>query len=173
MFGRMPVGGAKPQGEAPKAKGPSGMPVEHRIGIQAPADVIWNVIYDLEGWARWNPLYTKASGDIHIGEPINVTIALPGEQPREIRPVILEWVPGEQLHWKLTMLGGFIRTVRYVEIETLAEQSCIISNGEIFGGMMGPSLARRMGGRIHRGFRQMNEALKAEAERQWLEQRRA
>lgn len=172
MFGRMPVGGVKPaKGEAPKAKGPTGVPIEHRIGVQAPADVIWSLIHDLAGWERWNPLYTRATGDIRIGQAISATLALPGEQPREIHPVILDWVPNEQLHWKLSMLGGFIRTVRYLEIEQLAEQSCIISNGEIFGGMMGPSLARRLGTRIHRGFRQMNEALKAEAERQWQGQR--
>lgn len=171
MFGRMPVGNPKSKGEAPRAKGPSGLPIEHRIGIQAPAEVIWRLIYDLDGWSRWNPLYPKASGDIHIGQPIDVTLALPGETPRELRPVILEWVPNEQLHWKLSMLGGFIRTVRYVEIEQLAESSCIVSNGEIFGGMMGPGLARRMGNRIHRGFRQMNEALKAEAERVWQAER--
>lgn len=170
MFGRMPVGGPKPQGDRlPKPKAPSGLPIEHRIGIQAPAEVIWSLVYDLESWARWNPVYPKAAGEIRIGSTLDVTLALPGEPPRGINPVILDWVPNEQLHWKLTMLGGLIKTVRYVEIEALAEQSCIISNGEIFGGMMGPGVAKRLGTRIHRGFRQMNEALKAEAERMWRE----
>ena len=167
MFGRMPVGGPKPKGGIPAPKAPSGVRIEHRIGIQAPAEVVWEVLYDLEGWSRWNPLYIKAAGRVRIGETLSVTLALPGEAPREIRPVVLEWVPNEQLHWKLSLLGGFIRTVRYMEIEALAEQSCIVSNGEIYGGMMGPGLARRLGGRIHKGFRLMNEALKAEAEARW------
>lgn len=167
MFGRMPVGGQKPKGGAPKAKGPSGVPIEHRIGVQAPAEVIWELIADLPGWSDWNPLYTEAKGAIRIGETLTITMQLPKEPPREIRPVVLEWVPNEQLHWKLSMLGGFIRTVRYIEIEQLAEQSCIVANGEIFGGLMGPGLARRLGGRIHRGLREMNEALKAAAESRW------
>ena len=167
MFGRMPVGGPKPKGGAPAPKAPSGVRIEHRIGVQAPADAIWELIHDLDGWSRWNPLYPKASGAVRIGQTLTITVALPGDEPREIRPVVLEWVPNEQLHWKLSMLGGFIKTVRYIEIESLAEQSCIVSNGEIFGGWMGPGFAKRMGGRIHRGFRQMNEALKAEAEARW------
>jgi len=168
MFGRMPVGGPKPAGGGPPApKGPSGVRLEHRVGIQAPAEVIWEAIADLPGWSQWNPLYPKAEGHIRIGEKLNLTLALPGQPPRQIQPVVMDWVPNEQLHWRLTMLGGFIKSVRYIEIETLAEASCIVSNGEIFSGMMGPSLARRMGRPITRGFRQMDEALKDRAEDLW------
>jgi hypothetical protein len=168
MFGRMPVGGPKPAGGGPAApKPPPGVRLEHRIGIQASPEVIWQSIVDLPSWAAWNPLYPKAAGEIRIGGTLDLTLALPGQAPRQIQPTVLEWVPNEQLHWRLTMLGGFIKSVRYLEIEQLAEASCIVSNGEIFGGLMGPSIARRMGRSIHRGFREMNEALKARAEATW------
>jgi hypothetical protein len=167
MFGRMPVGGVKRKGGAPAPRGPSGVRIEHRIGVQAPAEVIWELLYDLEGWSRWNPVYTRASGQVRIGQPLSMTMTLPGDAPREIQPVVLEWVPHEQLHLKITAAGGLVRTVRYVEIEALSETGCIVSNGEIFGGLLGPTGARRMGGRIYKGFRLMNEALKAEAEAVW------
>jgi len=168
MFGRMPVGGAKPKGSGPPApKAPAGVRIEHRIGVQAPGEVIWQLIYDLDGWSRWNPMYTSAAGEIRIGGKLDLTLQVPGDAPRQIQPTVLEWVPNEQLHWRLSMLSGMIKTTRYIEIEQLAEASCIISNGEIFGGFMGASLARRSGVAIHRGFREMSEALKAEAERIW------
>ncbi|RAK58283.1 SRPBCC domain-containing protein [Phenylobacterium deserti] len=141
--------------------------MEHRVGIQAPAEVIWDVIYDLESWDQWNPLYTKASGDIRIGGKLDLTMVLPGQAPRQIQPTVLEWVPHEQLHWRLTMLSGFIVMTRYIEIEALAEESCIVSNGEIIGGMMGGSLAKRTGGALNRSFRDMGEALKARSEEIW------
>jgi hypothetical protein len=169
LFART-VGGPKKSGDAPaapKASGPRGIRIEHRIGIQAPAEVIWDVLYDLERWSEWNPLYPKASGAIRIGSALNVTLAIPGQQPREIAPVILEWVPNEQLHWKLTLFGGLVKNVRYIEIEQLAEASCIVSNGEIFGGWMGGTVARQMGRAVHRGFIAMNEALKDRAEAAW------
>lgn len=153
--------------DAPKAAGPKGFPIEHRIGVQAPAEVIWDIIYDLERWSEWNPLYPKAAGTIRIGSPLTLTLAVPGQAQRQIQPVVLEWVPNEQLHWRLSLMGGLVKTVRYIEIEQLAEESCIVSNGEIFGGLLGPSLAQRMGRAVHRGFREMNEALKARAEAQW------
>jgi hypothetical protein len=162
-------GGGKPGagGAAPKASGPRGVRIEHRIGVQAPAEVIWKTLYDLERWAEWNPLYPKASGAIRIGQPLNLTLAIPGQPEREIHPTVLEWVPNEQLHWRLSLMGGLIRTVRYIEIEQLAEESCIVSSGEIFGGWLGPSAARRMGRAVHRGFVAMNEALKRRAEAAW------
>lgn len=164
------VGGAKKDAgkkEAPKAAGPKGVPIEHRIGVQAPAETIWNIVYDLDRWNEWNPLYPQAAGVVRIGSQLTLTLALPGQAPRQIQPVVLEWVPNEQLHWRLTALGGLVKTVRYIEIEQLAEEGCIVSNGEIFGGLLGPLVAKRMGRAVFRGFREMNEALKDRAEAQW------
>jgi hypothetical protein len=158
---------ATPTG-APPPKPPGGFRIEHRIGIQAPPDVIWHVIADLPRWEDWNPTYPKAAGEIRIGGKLDLTLALPSQAQQQIQPVVLDWIPNEQLHWRLTMLRGMVRTIRFIEIETLAEASCIVSNGEIFGGLMGPSIGKRMGRFIQRGFIEMNEALKARAEAQWL-----
>ncbi|MEO8112935.1 MAG: SRPBCC domain-containing protein [Phenylobacterium sp.] len=165
LFARSP-GPAQAKGP-PAPKGPSGVRIEDRIGVQASAETIWDLIVDLKGWEVWNPLYPKASGQIRIGQPLDLTLVLPGQAPRQIQPVVLEWVPNEQLHWRLSMMGGLVKTVRYLEIEPLAPGSCIVSNGEIFGGLMGPPAIRRMGRTIQRGFREMNEALKARAEAIW------
>lgn len=164
LFARTVGAPKKETAEAPKASGPKGFGIEDRIGIQAPAEVIWDILYDLDRWKDWNPLYPKAAGEIRIGQPLDLTLVIPGQGPREIQPVVLEWVPNEQLHWKLVMMGGLVKTVRYIEIEALAEASCIVSNGEIFGGWMGPAVAKQMGRAIRRGFREMSEALKARAE---------
>lgn len=161
----------KTEGKPPPPKAPRGYRVEDRIGVQAPPEVIWEVVADLEQWAAWNPTYPKAAGVIRIGEPLTLTLALPGQAQQEIKPRVLEWVPNEQLHWQLSLLGGMIKTLRYIEIQALAEASCIIDNGEIFGGLMGPSLGRRMSRPVRQGFRAMNEALKARAETIWTERK--
>ncbi len=155
---------APPASTLPPPKGPSGLRVEDRIGIQAPAEVIWGIIHDLPRWSEWNPTYPQAAGEIRIGETLAVTLALPGQAHQALKPVVVDWIPNEQLHWRLTMMGGLIRTLRYVEIEALGEANSIVSNGEFFGGLMGPSLGKRVGRDVRRGFRAMNEALKARAE---------
>jgi hypothetical protein len=157
---------ATPTG-APPPKPPPGLRIEHRVGIQAPPEVIWEVISDLAAWSDWNPIYPRATGEIRIGSTLDITLALPGEKPQQIQPTVMEWVPNDQLHWKLSMMGGLVKTIRFFEIEKLAEESCIVSNGEIIGGMLGPRLGKRMGQKIYRGFRDMDEALKARAEALW------
>jgi len=165
LFSRNPnAGPSKGAAPAPKASGPKGVRIEHRVGVQASAETIWEVVRDLAGWSLWNPLYPKASGEIRIGGQLELTLALPGQPERQIQPTVLEWVPNEQLHWRLSLMGGLVKTVRYIEIEQLAEASCIVSNGEIIGGWMGATVARQSGRAIHRGFVAFSEALKARAE---------
>jgi hypothetical protein len=169
MFGRMPVGGQKPKGGKPAPAGPRGVRVEHRIGIQAPAEVIWEIIHDINHWGDWNPLYTEASGTVRIGETVAMTAVLAGMAPRKLTGIVLEWVPNEQLHYQVKALGGLVASTRYIEIEQLAPESCIVSDGEIMGGLLGPTVARSLGAKVYRGFREMNEALKALAEQRWRE----
>ena len=132
--------------------------------------MIWELIADLPGWSDWNPLYTEAKGAIRIGETLTITMQLPKEPPREIRPVVLEWVPNDQIHWRLKMMGGLVSTTRFLELEQLDSASTIFSNGELIGGLLGPSVARRIGRKLHRGFQAMNEALKERAEAAWRAQ---
>ncbi|HVI34531.1 SRPBCC domain-containing protein [Phenylobacterium sp.] len=170
MFGsRGPAAGPQLPG-APKPvkpKGPTGIRIEHRIGVQAPAEVIWDVLYDLERWHEWNPLYPRAVGQIRLGETLDMTLALPGQAERQIQPVVLEWVPNEQLHWRLTLMGGLMKSIRFIEIDALSEAGCIVNNGELFQGLLAKSALRQVGRSVHRGFGQMNEALKARAEAAW------
>jgi hypothetical protein len=138
--------------------------LEHRTGVRASAETVWRLIADIEAWPRWNPLYTKAQGAVRIGTTLDLEVALPGQAPRAIRPVVLDWIPNEQLLWRLSMMGGLIRSTRYFEIEELAPGSCIFSNGEMFEGLIGPAVARRLRGPIRAGFQAMGEAVKALAE---------
>ena len=151
----------------PPPKPPGGIRIEDRIGIQAPAELVWDILADLGRWHEWNPTYPQAAGQIRIGEVVTLTLALPGQPPQALTPRIMDWVPNEQLHWQLKMMGGLIKTLRYFEIEALGEASTVVDNGEIFGGLMGPSLGKRMGRSVRRGFQAMNAALKDRAEAQW------
>ena len=169
LFGNRTPGGLPPLSKPPPkpAHLPGGIRVEHRIGVQAPAEVIWAEIADLEAWHEWNPLYPQASGKIRIGGTLDLTLALEGQPPQAIKPVVLDWAPNEQLLWRLKLLGGTIRTTRYIEIEALGPENCIVSNGEFFGGLMGGSLVKRVGRSVRQGFEAMNDALKARAEAKW------
>jgi len=141
--------------------------IEHRIGVQAPAETIWAVLADIENWAAWNPIYPRAEGRLKIGAPLTLELVLPDRKPQTIRPVIIDWIPNEQIHWRLKALGGLVRTTRFLEIEKLTETGCIFANGEVFAGPLGPTAVRSLARKIRGGFAAMGEAVKARAEAAW------
>ncbi len=149
------------------------MPVklERRIGIQAPDEIVWELLSDVPGWATWNPLYPRAEGVIRIGNRWSLDLALPDQPLRTINPVILDWAPYDHIHWRLDMMRGWARTVRFLEIEKMGEENVIFNNGEIFEGLLGPSVARRLRRPILDGFEALNVALKAKAEAIWAERK--
>lgn len=148
-----------------------GLKLERRIGIQAPDEVVWEILSDIEGWGAWNPLYPRAKGVIRIGDRWDLDLALDGHPVRQINPVILDWAPYDHIHWRLDMMRGWVRTVRFLEIEKMGEENVIFANGEIFDGMLGGTVGQRMRRPILDAFEAMNEVLKTRAEALWAERK--
>ena len=158
------------KGGAPKASG-GGVPlrVEHRIGVQVPAEILWELLSNVDGWGAWNPLYPQARGQIRIGSQLELTEALPGRTAREARPVVLEWVPLEQIHWRDSRSDGWVKSVRFIEVDIVSPTGCIISNGELFTGWLARRHLKAHGPAHREGFRIMNEALVDNAVRLWAD----
>ena len=128
--------------------------VEHRMGVPAPASVIWEVLSDLPGWSAWNPIYPKIEGQLRIGAKLEVHEAFEGAPSKVITPTVVDWVPDAQILWTVSEAGGMIRRIRYIEIDTF-EESASGSNRwrlrkgfEAFNTALAEQVARRL---AHRG----------------------
>jgi hypothetical protein len=144
--------------------------IEHRLGVTAPANVIWSILADIEAWPSWAPMYRKASGSLRIGEKITVELVLPGEAPETVGYTVLDWAPDMQIHLTVKLYGGLLTITRYLEIEKLSDVGCIFSNGEIFKGLAVRFMPRKLKAAIRQGFVQASEGLKTAAEAAWREQ---
>lgn len=133
---------------------------EHRMGVPASSTVIWEVLADLERWPEWNPLYPKITGALRIGQKLELVEAFADVPPKLIRPTVVDWVPNAQILWTLSEAGGFIKRLRYIEIEPLDEEDtgCILSNGEIYQGVVGERVGKRIRRRLRAGFEAFNAA---------------
>ena len=149
---------------------PPAFRIENRLGIPAPPSVVWEVISDLPRWSEWNPLYVKADGQLRIGAQLSLTQAVAGQPPEVIVPTILDWVPDSQILWRLSQKRGFIRRLRYLEIDKLSDEGCIFSNGEDWTGFMVRFVPIEQRRTIRAGFEAMGEAVKARAIALWREQ---
>lgn len=138
--------------------------IEHRLGVPAPAHIVWELVGNLAGWSSWNPLYTRAEGQLGFGAPLKLTQHLEGLPDEVIEPTVIEWTPEAQILWRLD--GGGIHRLRYIEIEKLTDEACIFSNGEDWSGFM-LHFARVPRREIRAGFAAMGEAVKARALDLW------
>ncbi len=152
---------------------PEGMKIESRIGVQAPADVVWDILQDVAAWPDWNPIYPKASGVVRIGERLTYARAMPGRPHDQFQATVLDWTPNELLHVRRAVMGGLVPVIQYWEIDTLAEENCVFSSGELYAGWLGRSAAQSLRRALRRGFEAEGEALKARAEAAWRERRGA
>ena len=140
--------------------------IEHRIGVAAPAPVVWEVLSDLARWGEWNPLHPQVEGALRIGERLSLTERL-GGQDQAAAVTIVDWVPNEQILWRSSALGGFVKRLRFLELEALSENGCIFSNGELWQGRYAGFAVRDRRRAYHEAFAALGEALMDRAEAAW------
>jgi len=144
--------------------------IEHRLGIPAPAHVVWQVLADLERWGEWNPLYARIEGRLSIGAQLNVTEQLPGFEPEQLAPFVVDWVPDFQIIWRTSQSFGFLKRLRYFEIDRLSDEGCIFANGEDWYGRPARYVTPAKRRAMREAFEAMGEALKARALSVWREE---
>lgn len=155
-------------GEAGQDNATAGAPqearAEHRIAIAAPAEAVWAILSDLEGWASWNPIYAPPVCVPRVGETISSAVTMPGGGSSPFTAEICAWEPNRRFGWYAAVMDGQMTMTRTMEIEPTGEGACMFINGESFGGAMGPAIMGDKTAAIADGFRVMNEALKKAAE---------
>lgn len=110
--------------------------IERRIGVRAPRERIWELVADLPGWDRWNPVETTVEGTIAYGGSIALTESISGLPERRALVRVAEWQPYAQLVW-MEKRGLWFSAIRYFEIDELEPGGCIVANGFIFSGLRG------------------------------------
>jgi len=143
-----------------------GYRIQSRVGVQAPAFAVWEVLSRLDSWKEWNPFITEAEGRLAIGATLQLRRKRPdgvGEL-EEVR--VVDWVPNEQILWTRT-LGPFARVLAFLEIEALSETACVLAVGEVYDGLIGERTGKARRRALTAGWQALAEAAKARAEATW------
>lgn len=137
---------------------------EHKIEIRASRETIWRIITDFNAWQEWNPLYVESQGKLAVGETIQFAVALPGLKPHRGTAEVIAFEANKSVQYQMLNGGILVKPTRYIEISEVEPGRCILANGEIMQGLLGPVLFLLMGKRIRQGLEGMNKALKEIAE---------
>ena len=122
------------------------------IEIEAPAERVWELLTDLEGYARWNPFTPRVECDRVVGHPVLLHVQM---RPGKIRlqpETLLRWEPGVELRWGLIVHPWVFAGERWQRVEALGPGRCRYSTGERFVGAFAWVVDLFYGRAVERGF---------------------
>jgi hypothetical protein len=135
------------------------------IEIDAPAERVWRVLTDFASYPQWNPFIRSISGEPTTGERLEVRIEPPGGRGMTFRPTVLNAEDNRELRWLGHLLvPGLFDGEHSFAIQPLNENRVSFVQREAFKGVLVPLFARSLDNNTHRGFEEMNRALKERAE---------
>jgi hypothetical protein len=135
------------------------------IEIDAPAERVWHLITDFPSYPHWNPFIRRISGEPTTGERLEVRIEPPGGRSMTFRPTVLNAEADRELRWLGHLLvPGLFDGEHSLTIQPLEENRVRFVQREVFRGLLVPLFARSLENNTQRGFEEMNNALKGQAE---------
>jgi hypothetical protein len=138
--------------------------IEHRIGIAAPVEVVYDIVSALEDWPSWSPIHRKVVGKLGFGAPLHLEEHYEGLGVWEVTGAISDWSPLSHIHVDVPKPFYAGSLMRFFEFDTLSETGCSFAVGALFSGFLSEREGRRFASKIKPGLATMCEALKARAE---------
>ena len=135
------------------------------IEIAARPERVWGILTDFASYPRWNPFIRRISGELQVGERLEVRLEPPDSRGITLRPTVLRAEPNRLLRWVgHLMVPGIFDGEHSLVIEPLEENRVRFVQHEAFKGVLVRPLARSLDKSTLRGFEEMNGALKERAE---------
>lgn len=135
------------------------------IEINAPAEIVWEVLIDLDRYAEWNPFIVKSAGTPAVGQRLTNRLQPPGGRAMTFRPTVTELDERRSFEWlgRLGLPGVFDGRHRF-ELTPTSSGGTTVTHSEHLTGVLVPFMRRSLDRSTAAGFAAMNNALKQRAE---------
>lgn len=142
--------------------------IDKTVEINAPAEVVWEVLTDFASYREWNPFILDCKSTLTPGEPIDLKVKL-FAVPQPQREWIKEFVPGRRFAYNMKpMPAGALRSQRSHDLVPAGNRTQYQSYFHLDGWLM-PLVRALMGGRLERGFAGMTAGVQQRAEQLWAQ----
>jgi Polyketide cyclase / dehydrase and lipid transport len=135
--------------------------------IDAPAQLVWDVLMDLPRYGEWNPLAVRAESTLEIGAPVNMWLpdpANPGELWNIQEYIVLMEPPHHFAYQRPLAENGSRDGRRDQYITELGPERCSYFTVDLFTGAGMKEHVEKHGAWVKRSFDDMALALKTRAE---------
>lgn len=138
--------------------------LEARIDIDAPVDQVWDVLRNAAAYAEWNPFIPRIEGALQPGSRLTIRIEPPGGWGMTFKPTVQAVEPNQLVRWLgHLLLPGVFDGEHSLQLESIDRNHTRFIQSERFSGLLVPLLGGLLA-RTHRGFEEMNQALKVRVE---------
>ncbi len=134
------------------------------IEIDAPPEVVWEVLTDFATYGEWNPFVTSAEGIASVGHTLVTRFEPPGGRAATLKPKVTVVDNHETLEW-LGHIGlpGLLDGRHRFELEATSTGTRVVQS-EQFDGVLVRLFRKSINTTTRAGFEAMNQALKSRAE---------
>lgn len=142
--------------------------IDKSLEINAPAELVWEVITDFASYREWNPFLTDCKSTLKPGDPIDLKVKLFSvAQPQ--REWVTEYVAGRRFAYGMKPMPlGALSSQRSHDVQPAGANTMYQSYFHLDGWLM-PLVRGLLGGRLEKGFEGMTQGIKARAEQLWAQ----
>ncbi len=135
------------------------------IQINSRPETVWKILTDFKNYSEWNPILIKITGELSIGNTLEIHLNTIGGKNRVYHPKITKITPNRELRWSGKFFFSKIFSgERIFLIEKISDNTVNVVNKEIFSGIGVRLAPQKMEDDILASFKKMNEALKKTVE---------
>jgi hypothetical protein len=138
--------------------------IDAAVEIDAPAELVWQVITDFPRYGEWNPFCIECSSTLVPGEPIDMVVKL-GSTPRRQREWVRSHTPGTELSYAMKPVPfGALHSLRSHTVTPLTPDRTRYESHFELAGWLQPVVVALLGKTLQRGFAGMTEGIQKQAE---------
>jgi len=140
--------------------------IKTEILINASTEKVWAIFSDFKNYPKWNPFIKSLTGEVKVGEKINVTIQPYDSKPMSFKPKVLSFEANKEMRWIGRLLfGGIFDGKHQFEIIDNHNGTVTFKQSEVFKGILMPFFSKKKMENTRKGYEAMNQQLKELAER--------
>jgi uncharacterized protein YndB with AHSA1/START domain len=138
------------------------------IIINAPAQVVWDVIVDFANYGLWNTFCPSMKGEPVVGSPVEMQVDM-GNGPQLQVEYVTKVEPIHAIVWSMeNKPGDPIHADRLQRVTPIDDHSCRYWSIDDFSGELAGLMIEQMGKMVEKGFNDCAAGLKARAEELYL-----
>ncbi|MFN8283988.1 MAG: SRPBCC domain-containing protein [Chitinophagales bacterium] len=136
--------------------------IHTEIIINSTPEKIWSVLTNFESYAKWNPFITTLTGNVLVGNTIQVKIVPPESKGMSFKPKVITFETNKEFSWLGTVLfSGLFDGLHKFELIDNGNGTTTFKQSEQFNGLL---VGLFNLDNTKKGFESMNNKLKEIAE---------